>query len=105
VVREIENPECVKLLNNITEKNESINCYPNPTAGNVRFNFNIEKSGIVQLKIYDATGKIVSEPINSMHAQGSFNFDFNLSELSSGLYSYILTTPSGTIANKLNIQK
>jgi len=40
-----------------------------------------------------------------MHAQGSFNFDFNLSELSSGLYSYILTTPSGTIANKLNIQK
>jgi hypothetical protein len=92
-------------INSITEKKESINCYPNPAAGNVRFNFNIEKSGIVQLKIYDATGKIVSEPINSMYAQGSFNFDFNLSELSSGLYSYTLTTPSGTIANKLNIQK
>jgi hypothetical protein len=91
-------------LNNCNRK-ESINCYPNPAAGNVRFNFNIEKSGTVQLKIYDATGKIVSEPINSMYAQGSFNFDFNLSELSAGLYSYTLTTPSGTIANKLNIQK
>ncbi|MFO7446981.1 MAG: T9SS type A sorting domain-containing protein, partial [Ignavibacteriaceae bacterium] len=62
--------------------------YPNPFNPNTIINYNIPNDGFVSLKIYDILGKEVADLINDVRSAGSYNVEFNASNLASGVYIY-----------------
>ena len=75
-----EIPESYKLYQN----------YPNPFNPSTRIKFDIPKQGNVKLTIYDMSGKEVSVLVNSELKAGSYEYNFDGSGLSSGVYFYKL---------------
>lgn len=64
--------------------------YPNPFNPVTNIKFSLPKSGNVSLKVYDITGKQVTELVNGFKSAGSYIVDFNASHLASGVYFYRL---------------
>ena len=64
--------------------------YPNPFNPATTIEFSLPKSGFVSLKIFDITGKEISSAINMSLNPGIVKYDFNGSNLSSGVYFYSL---------------
>jgi hypothetical protein len=50
--------------------------------------FGIKKKGVYNLKIYDVTGKLLSEIFNQNFEPGEYKTDFHADNLSSGVYFY-----------------
>jgi len=55
-----------------------------------RINFNIPKQSFVTLKIYDLTGNEIKILMDEIKSPGNYSINCNGSELSSGVYKYIL---------------
>ncbi|MCB0720989.1 MAG: T9SS type A sorting domain-containing protein [Ignavibacteriae bacterium] len=64
--------------------------YPNPFNPTTKIKFDIPKQGNVKLTIYDMSGKEVSVLVNSELKAGSYEYNFDGSGLSSGVYFYKL---------------
>jgi hypothetical protein len=71
-----EVPNTYKLFNN----------YPNPFNPVTKIKFQIPKAGIVELKIFDITGKTVTTLVNGILNNGVYEITFDASSLSSGIY-------------------
>lgn len=79
--------------------------FPNPFNPNTNIRFDISKAGSVKLRIFDITGKEVSELINSNYAPGKYNYDFSAGNLASGIYFYKLETPGFVSIRKMVLVK
>ena len=79
--------------------------FPNPFNPNTNIRFDISGSGNVKLKIFDITGREVSELINGQYEPGKYNYDFNAGNLASGIYFYKLETPGYTSIRKMVLVK
>ncbi|HLT24843.1 MAG TPA: YCF48-related protein, partial [Ignavibacteria bacterium] len=64
--------------------------YPNPFNPSTTIGFSIPEASYTELKIYDITGKEISELVGQVLQAGSYNYSFNASELNSGIYFYTL---------------
>jgi uncharacterized protein (TIGR02145 family) len=64
--------------------------FPNPFNNSTKISFVIKKTAFVRLKIYDVSGKEVSELLNQKLEANNYNFNFDASGLSSGIYFYNL---------------
>lgn len=64
--------------------------YPNPFNPTTNIKFDLPKQGLVSLKVYDVVGKEVATLVNEVKSAGSYNVDFNGTNLSSGVYFYRL---------------
>jgi len=64
--------------------------YPNPFNPTTKINFSIPKSGNVKLTVYNLVGQEVSVILNQNLNVGNYNFDFDASNLNSGVYFYTL---------------
>ncbi len=65
--------------------------YPNPFNPVTKIDYDIHKSGLVSLNIYDVNGRKVSSLVNEHQSIGSYSVDFKTSTtLSSGIYFYTL---------------
>lgn len=64
--------------------------YPNPFNPSTMINFAIPKSGLVSLKVYDVLGLEVKSLVNEIKNAGSYSVEFDASNLSSGMYFYLL---------------
>lgn len=69
--------------------------YPNPFNPSTVISYSLPNDANVTLKVYDMTGREVSNLVNSFQKAGSYNTTFNASSLSSGVYFYKLTVASG----------
>ncbi|MBK8554228.1 MAG: T9SS type A sorting domain-containing protein [Ignavibacteria bacterium] len=81
-------------INNISQLAQSYSLsqnYPNPFNPATNINFSIPKNSFVSLKIFDVLGKEVATLVNENLNPGSYNFDFNASNISSGVYFYRIT--------------
>ena len=65
--------------------------YPNPFNPTTKIKFDIPKAMNASLKIYDILGKEVSVVVDDFLIPGTYAFDFEGSNLSSGVYFYVLT--------------
>ena len=76
-------PEQLKLYQN----------FPNPfnPATVIKFDIQFGEGKIVNLTVYDISGKIISELINMNLGQGNYEVQWDGSENSSGIYFYQLT--------------
>jgi hypothetical protein len=68
--------------------------YPNPFNPSTTINFSLPKTGFVSLKIYDIAGKEVANLVNGELATGSYQYVFDGSKLSSGVYFYSISAGS-----------
>ncbi len=60
--------------------------HPNPFNPKTNFNFSLPHSGMVELRIFDATGAEVARPLAEEMDQGSHQLEFDASNLTSGIY-------------------
>lgn len=75
--------------------------YPNPFNPETKIKFTLPKEGNVTLKIFDITGQEVETLIDGLgFRSGTITYDFNGSELSSGVYFYSLFVDNNRIDTK-----
>ena len=68
---------------------------PNPMIHNTRISYTLHKSGIVTLKLYDATGRLVRNLDNDYKEAGEYILNVNTDDLANGMYFVILNTSFG----------
>ena len=79
--------------------------YPNPFNPSTQIRFDIPKSGLVKICVYDITGKKVTELANSYYNAGKYSVDFNATDYSSGVYFYKIEAADFTSIKKMIVLK
>ncbi len=93
------------ISGNIPNKFSLEQNYPNPFNPVTSIRFSIPKSNFVTLKIYDAIGNVVGEPVNDQVTAGTYEVKFDASQLSSGVYFYTLKAGDFTSTKKMALIK
>lgn len=80
--------------------------YPNPFNPTTMINFVIPQKSSVTLDVYDMSGKLVAKLINEeVRTEGSYNYEFDGSSLSSGMYVYRLSAGKFVETRKMILLK
>ena len=79
--------------------------YPNPFNPSTKITFDIAENSNVTISIYEITGKLVSQVLNSDLNAGSYEINFNAAALSSGVYFYTLSAGSFRETKKMTLIK
>ena len=79
--------------------------YPNPFNPNTSISFTLKRSTNVRLEVYDSVGKRVEQLVNGIIQPGYHSLEFDASDLATGIYFYILTTPTFTETKKMLLVK
>lgn len=69
--------------------------YPNPFNPTTNINYDLPFDSKVMIKIFDITGREVSQIVNQVQPAGYHTINFNASVLSSGVYFYQITADGG----------
>ena len=85
------NPTMFKLFDN----------YPNPFNPSTTVRYSIPEASFTSIKIYDALGNEVSSLVNETKQAGTYEVEFNASDLSSGIYYYTLQAGSFSETKKM----
>lgn len=93
------------LNNNVPDKFNLSQNYPNPFNPVTKINFSIPVSGLTTLKVYDVLGNLIYSLVDGNLNAGNYSYDFDASDLSSGVYYYRLTSGSFTDVKKLTVIK
>ena len=83
-------PISVKNQNEIASSFELSQNYPNPFNPITKITYTLNKPGLVTLKAYNVSGKLISELVNKNQKEGKHTVEFDGSNLSSGVYFYTL---------------
>ncbi|MDQ3021634.1 MAG: T9SS type A sorting domain-containing protein [Bacteroidota bacterium] len=79
--------------------------YPNPFNPSTSIKFDIPKSSRVKLAIYNSMGQEVSVLLNEELIAGSYEYGFNASNFSSGMYYYKLEASDFSDTKKMMVIK
>jgi hypothetical protein len=80
--------------------------YPNPFNGNTLIKFSlVEDASQVKLTVYNSLGKKQTELVNRSLASGSYEFNWNAENASSGIYFYELRTENFLEIRKMCLLK
>lgn len=79
--------------------------YPNPFNPVTNIRFDIMRSSMVKLTVYDAAGNEVIVLVNQNLDAGTYNYDFNAADYPSGVYFYVLTAGEFTATKKMVLVK
>jgi hypothetical protein len=79
--------------------------YPNPfnPVTRLRFHLSSRHSGAVQLTIYDLLGREVAVVLNDRLPPGSYTRSWDAGGAPGGIYFARLTTPGGSVTQKLTL--
>jgi len=91
--------------NEIPESFSLFQNYPNPFNPVTKIKFNLPKGSNTKLAIIDILGKQVNILADQYLRAGSYNIEFNASDLSSGVYFYKLQAGSFTDVKKMVLTK
>ena len=93
------------VSSNVPDKFELSQNFPNPFNPSTKINFAVPYRSFVSLKIFDMNGREVSVLLNQMQNAGTYQYDFNAGNLTSGTYFYKLETADFTQTRKLILVK
>jgi len=79
-----------QVSNEIPSKFELNQNYPNPFNPSTNIKYSVPQSGFVSLKVYNILGQEVATLFAGFQKAGSYDFNFDASKLSSGVYLYRL---------------
>lgn len=83
----------------------SVSNYPNPYNPSTTINYSIKDAGNVQIVVYDALGRRVTELVNEVKEPGSYNIHFDGSKLSNGVYYYMMKSGDFVQTKKMILMK
>lgn len=92
---ETERPLSIKLNPN----------YPNPFNPTTNISYEISKPGNVELRVFDITGREIAVLENSFKAAGAYSVTADLSNFSSGIYFYQLSSNGAKFTRKMTLLK
>jgi len=84
----------------VSKEFKLFDAYPNPFNPATKIEYELRRSGFVELTIFDVTGKKVETLVNKKQSSGKYSVNFNASALSSGVYFYKLVANSEIIDTK-----
>lgn len=79
--------------------------YPNPFNPGTKIRYQIPDNTFVSLKIYNANGKMIETIVNQIQNAGTYEADFDGSNLASGVYFYRLEAEGFTQTRKMILIK
>ena len=79
--------------------------YPNPFNPSTNIKFNIKKTSVTKLIIYDALGREINTLVNEKLGAGSYEVDWNASGYPSGVYFYKLVSEEYVDVKKMLLVK
>lgn len=79
--------------------------YPNPFNPSTTFEYSIDQTQHVRVRVFDVTGRIVATLVDGMQPAATYRVTFDGADLASGLYVYQLETPTRTISKKMVLIK
>jgi hypothetical protein len=79
--------------------------YPNPFNPLTTIEYQLPKSGLVQLKVYDLLGREVSVLVNEVQTEGAYTINFDAGNLPSGIYICSLRVNDFVQNNKMTLLK
>ncbi|MBE0538749.1 MAG: 5'-nucleotidase C-terminal domain-containing protein [Ignavibacterium sp.] len=79
--------------------------YPNPFNPSTTIKYSIPESGNVQLKVYDVLGNEVAILVNEAKVPGTYEVQFNASQIASGVYIYSLRAQNFVQTKKMILMK
>lgn len=75
--------------------------YPNPFNPSTKIEYSIPYSENVLIKVYDVLGREVETLLNEYKNAGTYEIEFNATELTSGLYFYKIISGNKTETRKM----
>ena len=91
-------------FNNATEFTLEQN-YPNPFNPSTTIKFSVPESSNTIIKVYNTVGSEVATLLNEVKQPGTYEVDFNASDLSSGAYFYSIQTDNFREVKKMILLK
>ena len=79
--------------------------YPNPFNSSTTISFSIPTYEFVTLKVYDVLGREVATLVNENLSAGSYSYNFDASNLTSGVYLYKLQAGKHSETKKMMLMK
>ncbi len=79
----------------ITAKNHLEQNAPNPFSDVTTVRYSVVETGFINLKIYDISGKQVTDLVNEQQSVGDYSVEWQPNNLPSGVYIATLTTDGG----------
>lgn len=96
----------LEFINNIYPTSFSLEQnYPNPFNPSTKISFTIPISDFTNLTIYNILGQPVATLVNQELPYGTYEYDFNASQLPSGNYFYTLISGNCKITKKMILLK
>lgn len=84
----------------------SVKQYPNPFNPKTRISFNVSyDNSFVELKIYNIIGKEIKNIVSEYKLKGSYETEFDGSDLASGIYIYRIQIGNGIKSGKMILLK
>lgn len=105
VFRMPHNPTSVELSDGLPSEFQLHQNYPNPFNPSTTISFTIPTSEFVTFKVYDVLGNEVATLVNENLNAGNFTYDFDASNLPSGVYLYKLQAGSFYQVKKMILTK
>jgi subtilisin-like proprotein convertase family protein len=93
------------ISNEIPVNYDLMQNYPNPFNPVTNIRFSLPQKGFVTLKVFDITGREVRTLVNNEMNAGTYNVDFDASNLSSGTYFYKIETTGFSDVKKMVVVK
>lgn len=88
-----------------TKINADFQVIPNPAFHQIHVKISLTEFSMIQLNLYDFSGKQIKKLLsNKLNEAGTTNFEFNTSDLKSGIYYIQLTSGNSQKSSKLIIQ-
>ncbi|MCF8241195.1 MAG: T9SS type A sorting domain-containing protein [Melioribacteraceae bacterium] len=84
----------------IPDEYELYQNYPNPFNPTTNIVYQLPKEGRVVIKLYDILGREIQTLVNEFKTQGRYEFTFDGSKLSSGVYIYRITSGEFSASKK-----
>ena len=95
----------IGISSNIPENYSLSQNYPNPFNPVTKIKFEIPRTGMVSIKIYNILGKEITKLVNEVKTPGTYLVDFDASSLPSGVYFYKLESNGFSVSKKMMLIK
>ena len=79
-------PVSNEVFQDIPNENKLLQNYPNPFNPTTTISYEMKSPGQAVIKLYTVTGQLVTELLNTYKTPGSYSFQLNGADLSSGTY-------------------
>ena len=106
--REIQGTDPIGIVSNNSNIPKTFTLsqnYPNPFNPTTKIKFGLPTQDYVSLGVYDITGRLVAQLLNGDMKAGTYTYEFEGTDLSSGVYFYKLKTSKFTDTKKMILVK